>query len=140
MKSDPQRPPLLEIIVCLGPTLMILPTGLLVVPHQLQFVFGEGRVSSLWTVYWYLGTAALVLAVRAMYVFVRDNRRILPAIVVQSCLGCGLLALAIGPTGTFALGGNVNAFGWIFYVVLPLTCVVRLAIRSRDYVLSKRVT
>lgn len=137
MKGN-QRPPLLEIIVCLGPTLMILPTGLLLVPHQLHFVFVDGRLSSLWIVYWYLAITALVVAVRAMYVFLRDRRTILPALIVRSCLGAGVLALAIGPTGGFVLGGNVNALGWIFYVMLPFGCVVHLTALSRDYVLGKR--
>jgi hypothetical protein len=124
-----------ETVVCLGPTLIYLPTALLLVPHQLNLALNHGRLSALWTVFYFVGTAALAVAVRAMYVFIRDGgRRLMPALIVRICVGCAVLALSVGPMGTFALGGNLPVYGWLLFVVMPLACVVHLGIQSKRYV------
>jgi hypothetical protein len=145
-----RRPPLLEIILCLGPMFVFWPPALVLVPHQLLLAFRDGYWSALWTVLWYLGVLALAVAVRAMYVYIRDEgRKLFPALVVQLCLIVGLIAIAIGPAGALVVGlmaiGPAGALtvadstfltGSIFFVLLPLACVVRLIARSRAYVLG----
>lgn len=132
-----RRAPLLEIILCLGPMFVFWPPALLMVPHQLLLAFRDGYWSALWTVLWYLGVLALAVAVRAMYVYIRDEgRKLFPALVVQLCLIVGLMAIAIGPTGALAVAGMTSLTGLIFFVLLPLACVVRLIGRSRAYVLG----
>jgi hypothetical protein len=132
------RAPLLLIIVCLGPMFIYIPTALLMVPHQARIALG-GYGNALWTIAWYVGTAALAVGVRAMYVFIRDDgRRILHAGVVRASLLCGLAAIAMGPFGMFVVGGDASALIWVVYVILPILCVVRLGAQSRRYVLWAR--
>jgi hypothetical protein len=130
-----KRAPLLLIIVCLGPMFIYIPTALLMVPHQARIAF-DGYRNALWTIAWYVGTAALAVAVRAMYVFIRDDgRRPLPAGVVRACLLCGVAAIAMGPLGMFVVGGETSLLIWILYVILPALCIARLGAQSRSYVL-----
>ena len=133
-----KRAPLLEIILCLGPMFVFWPPALILIPHQTMLAFRDGYWNALWTVVWYLGIVALAMAVRAMYVYIRDEgRKPFPTLVVQLCLVLGLIAIVIGPGGGLAVAGMTSVTGWIFFVLLPLACVVRLVARSKDYVLGR---
>lgn len=124
------------IIVCLGPTFIYLPAALLDVPHQASLVM-EGYMPGLWTIAWYPGVVALAVAVRCLYVFIRDDgRRLVSSGWLRLWLVWGVLTVASGPHGTFVLGGNISAFGWLTWVVLPFACIFWLIVRSRDYVLD----
>lgn len=127
-----------EIVLCLGPTFIYLLTGVVLVPHQLQLLVREQVTESLWPLFYYTGTVALLIAVRAMYRRLVDPAATLPAPATSlACLAVGVGALCTGPVGAFALGGRetLQPVLVIPFLVLPLGCVLHLSLLSRDYLL-----
>lgn len=114
------------------------PPALILIPHQMMLAFRDGYWNALWTVVWYLGIVALAVAVRAMYVYIRDDgHKPFPTLIVQICLIFGLITIAIGPAGALVVAGTTSLTGWIFFVLLPLACVVRLICSAKNYVLGR---
>lgn len=114
-----------EIVVCFGPTCVFLPVGLLIVPHQLLLVIENGRLSSLWTVFYYVAMVVLLVLMRRMYRVVTKGDRAL-FVFFWPLLFIAVAGLIVGPGGTFVLGGSVSVGYLIVLVIMPLGCVGHL--------------
>ncbi|MBL8265650.1 hypothetical protein [Steroidobacter sp.] len=99
----------------------------------------EGVVDSAWVLLYYAGITAMFVAVRSMYNHVTgDPIGILQPRSTWICIAAGLAALAMGPVGTWLLGGRETMVPALVipFAVLPAFCLLHLAVLSRSYLLD----
>ena len=127
---------MIEGIVCLGPSLAYLLTGIFLLPHQLVLAVGQGVSESWFPVLYFVCAACLFVAVWRLYGEL--GMKSSPALgqrTTRVLLAFGLPALSLGPVGMFALARyeQVDAWLYIFFLVLPLTAVVHLVVATRSW-------
>ena len=125
-----------EAIICFGPTVLYLLTGVVLLPHQLMLAVGFGVSESWVPVLYYLGISCLLLGVLRLFRTLRaaPEGRMRPVVTLLLVL-LGVPALFLGPVGTFALSDYRHLGGWPFivFVILPLSALVHLLIMSRNH-------
>ncbi|HEY0681623.1 MAG TPA: hypothetical protein VGD45_04785 [Steroidobacter sp.] len=129
----------LEMLVCLGPTFVYLPTAVVLVPHQLRLAIGENLTESWIPVAYYVGVACLFIGVLSIWKWLRTRRRLLSRLPTTCLLSAGICVLPLGPVGTFALGGfeGLTSLAILIFIVLPLSSVLHLGFLARDYLCAK---
>lgn len=56
-----------ELLICLGPTFVYLPTAVIVAPHQLRLAIGENFATAWLTLSYYVGIGCLLVGVLSVW-------------------------------------------------------------------------
>src|SRR5690606_41267900 len=117
---------MIEGIVCLGPSLAYLLTGIFLLPHQLVLAVGQGVSESWFPVLYFVCAACLFVAAWRLYGEL--GMKSSPALgqgTTRAVLAFGLPASSLGPVGLFGLARCEHAGAWldILFPVPPPTGV-----------------
>nr|WP_298723018.1 hypothetical protein [uncultured Steroidobacter sp.] len=125
----------LELMVCFGPNAGYLLAGVVLVPHQLNLAISYKLAGAWLSVAYYLGVVCLLIGVWYLWKWIRHRQRGPSSWAVICMLCAGLVAVSLGPVGTFA-HGNFEDLGVALpaiFVGLPVLGVLHLGYLARDY-------
>lgn len=130
----------IEVLICFGPNFVYLPTGIVMIPHQLRLAIGE-EVADAWIpITYYAGVVCLLIGVWNVWKWIRLRECRLPPLATTSMLFIGLCAVSMGPAGTFALARfeDIGITVPLIFFGLPLLGVIHLGYLAREYLFGMR--